>query len=617
MFVDGFRFAGMTIQSAQLRNAGIAASALRSDAWICVFLALLALVPPFFDGSLVDWSSDNDSMMRLVQVRDLLAGQAWFDHTQYRMGVDDGFAMHWSRIVDLPVAMIMAAAGAVTGSPAMGELAAGIIWPSILLMISIFALVRIVRLLGGEQATLPAMVIGAMTLYSIGIFAPGALDHHNLQLTVCLLALWALLAGQKISHGIGAGAAAAVTMAVGMETVPVVAVACGAIAVSFLVAGPRYAKATLGFGLGFASTSALTFVATVAPSNWSVVHCDALSPAQLSIAVLGGLGLAVTAFVPAVGANPLRRTVALGALAVSLALLVGLAYPQCIASPYAGLDERLKTLWLSMISEAQPITSIWAKDPINFAKFYATPLAAAAVLITILTKAANKREWLIIAGFLGVAITVSFWQVRGGNFAVAFAVIPLAVWVGEKRAAAFESSGARASLIMVLAWIIALNSSWTVAAKTLHNASVTRSAGAQAVSDDEGESAACYGGQAFLDLAAMNPQTVLAVSNLGPIILKQTPHRVLAGPYHRNIAGNIATLDAFMSAPDDALLVLRDNNVGLIVHCAGENEANWLAKIAPEGLLAAIISGEAPKWLRKTSSPTNASVNIYKISPNM
>ena len=46
----------------------------------------------------------NDSAMRLVSVRDLLAGQGWFDLTQSRLGLEGGFEMHWSRLIDTPIA---------------------------------------------------------------------------------------------------------------------------------------------------------------------------------------------------------------------------------------------------------------------------------------------------------------------------------------------------------------------------------------------------------------------------------------------------------------------------------------------------------------------------------
>src|SRR5688500_6254016 len=65
--------------------------------------------------SLVDAGSDNDSLLRLVEVRDLIGGQAWFDLTQNRLGPDGGVTMHWSRLVDAPIAAVMLAASVLTG----------------------------------------------------------------------------------------------------------------------------------------------------------------------------------------------------------------------------------------------------------------------------------------------------------------------------------------------------------------------------------------------------------------------------------------------------------------------------------------------------------------------
>ena len=47
-----------------------------------------------------------DDAMRLVEVRDLIAGQGWFDLTQYRLD-PPGLPMHWSRVIDAPLAAII------------------------------------------------------------------------------------------------------------------------------------------------------------------------------------------------------------------------------------------------------------------------------------------------------------------------------------------------------------------------------------------------------------------------------------------------------------------------------------------------------------------------------
>src|SRR5881628_3499474 len=52
---------------------------------------------------------DTDDNMRIMQVRGLLHGQGWFDLRQYRMNPPFGANIHWSRLVDLPIAGLILA----------------------------------------------------------------------------------------------------------------------------------------------------------------------------------------------------------------------------------------------------------------------------------------------------------------------------------------------------------------------------------------------------------------------------------------------------------------------------------------------------------------------------
>ena len=49
---------------------------------------------------------------------------------------------------------------------------------------------------------------------------------------------------------------------------------------------------------------------------------------------------------------------------------------------------------------------------------------------------------------------------------------------------------------------------------------------------------------------------MLAISNLGSPILAYIRHRVFAGPYHRNVAGNLLALDAFMGTAAEARAIV-------------------------------------------------------------
>jgi len=87
---------------------------------------------PAFHAALALMLPDNDDAMRLVTVRDLIAGQAWFDPVQHRMRPLEGAAMHWSRFVDAPIAGLILGLRA-WWEPAMAERIAVAVWPLLVL----------------------------------------------------------------------------------------------------------------------------------------------------------------------------------------------------------------------------------------------------------------------------------------------------------------------------------------------------------------------------------------------------------------------------------------------------------------------------------------------------
>src|SRR3546814_1525893 len=64
--------------------------------------------------------------MRLMQVRGLLDGQGWYDLRQYRLNPPGGFDIHWSRLVDLPIAGLILLFKPFVGTGEAERLACGI-----------------------------------------------------------------------------------------------------------------------------------------------------------------------------------------------------------------------------------------------------------------------------------------------------------------------------------------------------------------------------------------------------------------------------------------------------------------------------------------------------------
>ncbi|TIT06513.1 MAG: GtrA family protein, partial [Mesorhizobium sp.] len=127
-------------------------------------------------------------------------------------------------------------------------------------------------------------------------------------------------------------------------------------------------------------------------SSWGQAQCDAFSIAQFVVAAIAGIGLAAFASIDAVASRWQRRLLAIGLLAATLGAVVVVAFPQCLAAPYAGLDPRLKELWLDHIDEAQSLFTLLVHKPASVAARYATPLLAIVVMALRLAHGGRRRQ---------------------------------------------------------------------------------------------------------------------------------------------------------------------------------------------------------------------------------
>lgn len=588
-----------------------------ADAAAALFAALAALAVQAVQGfpTLMDAAGNNDNLMRLVEVRDLLSGQGWYDLHQYRMGLAGGFVMHWSRLVDAPIAGVILAVRALGGGAAFAETAAAVLWPSALMAAAVFLILRCVRRLGDAWSVFPGAVIGATTLYFTGLFAPGAFDHHNVQIVLTLAMLCFLLqpAGSWRAAA-GAGACAALMLAVGMETLPYVAGGGAAVAVGFLVTGEHEKARAGGFGLAFAAVAFAALAATVPPGAWTGVRCDAFSGAQFAAAAVSGLGLAAIAFcVP--GGRLAWRALALGGLAAALGVVALAAFPQCLDGPYAGLDPQVRRYWLSAVVEAQSIAGIMKGAPEMLAGYYATPLVALGVLaLAFGPRRMRRRRWIVVAALLAVAVGVSLWQLRGAMFALPLAVIPLAVWVGDRRRRTAQHPVAVGTLKTVAMWLVSTTLVWQLAsigaARALPGSNGHGAPALAAPVADE-----CYGADDYARLAALPAGTVLAASNIGAPILRFTRHETFAGPYHRDVPGLLFMLDVFMAPPDRAGKMARRQGVDYVAVCPGNPDSGMLAQWAPGGLMGALMEGRVPPWLVPVEVYPDHPLQIYRAVP--
>src|SRR3954470_2722048 len=212
-------------------------------------------------------SLDTDSAMRLVEVRDLRAGQGWFDTVQHRINSPYGLPMHWSRLVDAPLALLSL----------VSEQFALIAWPLALMAASLLLLARLAERLGGRAAAGAVLVLALLCPELYATFTPGNIDHHGLQLVLMLMALLGVIDQRPGPTAV----AVAVSLGVGLESLPYALVA-----IAFSLADQGRSRK---FGLTLAATALLLLVGTTADPYRTVPVCDTYSLFYAVLLMVGGL----------------------------------------------------------------------------------------------------------------------------------------------------------------------------------------------------------------------------------------------------------------------------------------------------------------------------------------
>ena len=547
----------------------------------------------FYHAGLVPLLGDTDDAMRLVVVRDLLAGQGWYDHVQHRLNTPFGAELHWSRLADLPVAGLVLLLQPLAGADA-GRWAAWL-WPLLLLLPLLWLTAAITLRLVGREGLLPALLLPLFSLATLGEFAPGRIDHHNLQMLLLLALLWCcLVALQRPRFGWAAGIAAATALAIGIEGLPGVAAAILALGLSWVLE-PRHAAALRNFGAGFGLATLIHLALALPPERWLQPACDALSLTYAAAAAGSGALLVALSLLP-LTERPAWLRLAAGALAgLGLLLVLALLFPECRDGPYGAVDPLLRAQWIDRIAEAMPLWASLADNPAHTVGLALPPLLALLVTGWRLRRGGpGGAEWLVYALFLVVAVLVMLLQVRGARMAMALAPPAGALLILAARRHYSARPGLARAPLLLGGWIGFAGVAVLVVVRSL-----LLLAPASAGTGDgggEGSREQCLLPAAYAGLAALPPARIMAPIDLGAHLLAYTPHAVVAAPYHRNQQG-VRDAFAFFGGPLEAARgLLAARGIDYVVTCAA------LPELAPgaaaEGsIIARLDSGALPEWL--------------------
>ncbi len=531
--------------------------------------------------------ANSDDAMRAVQIRDWMAGQAWFDLANHRFGLPQGVFSHWSRIVDVPVSALIRLF-ALGLPPEMAERAARIAYPLALQVALVAAMGYAARVLAGAAAVVPAALL--IVLGGIGClqFEPGRIHHHSPQivlLTSMVATALDALDPARARRAALTGVLVALSLAIGLENLPFIAAVLAIQPLAWAMAGTPQRPALLWFAGGLAAAVPAAFAATVAPSRYGLSFVDALSLMHVAGLVTGAGALALLALtVPRDARAPARLAALAGAGAlVGGALLV--RFPEGLHGPFFGMDPLLHPFWLDEVWEVRPLLRLVHEVPSTVATLMGPMVVGSLLAVAACARSAGlaRARWAVLSALILIGFVGSLWAVR-----VASSLQPLALLGGAwavGRAWSVAHRDGRAAALWRPALPLALCSS-------LAWASLPWPAAATG-GGDAGET--CFSAAALAPLASLPPGVVFAPIDSGPFILAETGLSVLAGPYHRDNAGNRAVIEGFLATPGAARAIVRDSGASYLAVCGRQTGLESFA--APGGLAAALRDGRVPEWL--------------------
>ena len=395
--------------------------------------------------------NDTDDAMRLVEVRDFLAGQGWYDLMQHRLDAPFGAEMHWSRLIDAPITALMLLLRPFAGP--LTETIAVYAWPLLLLLALLILSARISARLAGPEAVLPGLVLPAFSLITMVEFSPGRIDHHSVQILLALTMLACLVdALERPRAALFAGLAAAIAIAIGAESLP--SAAAGAIASGILwVIDRRNTNLFRNFGVSFALGTLLLLLAALPPDRWFIPYCDAISVVFAAAAIGTGALFVLLSLLPL--RTPVLRLAAGAVAGIALIGLLYLLFPGCFRGPYSNLDPWLISHWIDRIDEAKPLWIAFTSNPSYVAAVALPPLLALGICAWQLLRAPAdlRRRWLAYAVVLAVAVAIMLLQVRGARLATSLAVPAGAALIVTARRAYLERKGVLPLVGLLGGWV--------------------------------------------------------------------------------------------------------------------------------------------------------------------
>jgi len=548
--------------------------------------------------------ADTDDNLRMSQVRALLAGQNWFDLRQYRLNPPFGANIHWSRLVDLPIAGIILALRPIVGGPDAERTAAAVA-PMLPMLLLLFSLALTCRRLIDRRAYPLAIVVLFFATSVIGMFVPNRIDHHGWQLALLALTIAGLTDSKPGRGGAVVGIATAVSLWIGLEMLIYLALA-GAATVLFWVADPAKRRRLSAYAATLGGGTAFGFLTFVSYANRLPV-CDALSPVWLSDALLAsGLMFGLSLLPPGSWKTRLGLALAAGA---AIAAFHAAMWPHCL-SRLEGVSPEVEKLWLSHVREARPIYRHGWRIAVGIAAIPVTGIIGWVLLAWVRRRDPSLLRRTLAAGVPAIAASLMLlWQTRTGPAAQVMNLVGAAAltWVAVPWA-----QRAKRPLVRILGtfFFMILGFGAAVPAASTFYPEEIKTDRMKAVDSANSRCPSLYGMRAV----AQQPKgMVFTFVDLGPRLITVTHHNAVTGPYHRNGQQIADVMNAFRGSEPQAHAIITKYRSDYLLICPNMATSTIFMSEAPKGFYAQLVHGRVPNWLERVELPKDSPFVMWRV----
>ena len=552
-----------------------------------------------------------DDVLRLVQVRDLLAGQGWWDLHQYRIDPPEGVLMHWSRLVDVPIALLILSLAPFMGQ-ANAELVAAVVVPLLILLALLQVVARLAWRLFDRRTALMACLAMIFWPGLLSQLQPLRIDHHGWQILLVAIALWAISWRQAHKGGAVAGLAMAFGVTISLELLPMAAAFGAVLGLRWAVAS-RQSPWLVAYMNALAASLALLFLIGHGPSIAGPVYCDAVSLPHIAFFATCALG---TNAIARMGPMPVFLLIASFAALAGLGVaVVAVTGAQCLSAPFGVLDPMVHEVWYSSVREGMPI---WRIEPHEILARAAQALVALAATIALCLRSRDwlRGWWIEYTLLLVMAIAAGFATNRSFSFAGVIAAVPLG-WAAAHLLDRFREGETSLRRVSAFAAIFAVLMPGAVAAGVALQVQSLLPGAEPAVEETAGLAAdSCNYSTAAPGLESLPPSILFAQFDIGPAILMNTGHSVTATGHHRANRAMREVLSAFVLPIGGAESLVRQSGARYVVLCPEMPETyRWLEAGTPDSLVARLTAGDPPDWLEEVDLGTGK-LKVWRVRPD-